>query len=605
MMILGATMIHPTGLATAGVYGVWDDDTVPVYREVADAVHAHGTAIFGQLSHLGRQGNTFTGQRELWAPSAVPDPASRVVPHALTLREIGKVVDAHRDSAVRFMQAGFDGLEIYLAHGYLMCGFLSRFSNRREDAYGGSLENRLRLPLEAIRAVREEIGDVPIGIRVSGDEFAPDGLTLDESREIVAAILAAEEIDYVSVSHSNYTSTETMIPDMSFPRAPFTYLAKGIREVTGDVPVMTVARLVTPETCEELLTDGTADFVVLVRPLIADPEFPAKVRDGRRDEIRECVSCMVGCRGGPTRGLPIACLVNPAVGQERVAGIGRLAPRRPSPRRVVVVGGGPGGLKAAETAAIRGHEVVLLERDERLGGQLLVAAAAMPYRDELANATRFLERELDAPRRRRAPRGGGRRGARPRRSTRMSSSSRPGSTPGRPGVPGADLPHVHTAHDAILHGVEGERGRRARLGRGRLEVPDHGRVPRRRRASRADRDAGDGGRGARPLQPDPARPPAAPRRRRLPRELRAGRDRAGPRPRARDVDGGGARAAGRRGGRRLVRRRPGRALPRARRRRRARGARRRATASRRGGRSTRSGTASASAARSEHGERGR
>jgi 2,4-dienoyl-CoA reductase-like NADH-dependent reductase (Old Yellow Enzyme family)/thioredoxin reductase len=454
MMILGATMIHPTGLATAGVYGVWSDDTIPVYREIADAVHDHGTAIFGQLSHLGRQGNTFTGQRELWAPSAVPDPASRVVPHALTPREIGQVVDAHRDSAERFMQAGFDGLEIYLAHGYLMCGFLSRFSNRRDDAYGGSLENRLRLPLEAIRAVREEVGDVPIGIRVSGDEFAPDGLTLDESREIVAAILAAEGIDYVSVSHSNYTSTETMIPDMSFPRAPFTYLAKGIREVTGDVPVMTVARLVTPETCEGLLTDGTADFVVLVRPLIADPEFPAKVREGRRDEIRECISCMVGCRGGPTRGLPIACLVNPAVGQEREAGIGRLT-RVESPRRVVVVGGGPGGLKAAETAAIRGHEVVLLERDERLGGQVLVAAAAMPYRDEFANATRFLEREVE------------RLGVEVRRGVEADAATTrslepdvvvvaTGSTPGRPGVPGSDLPHVHTAHAAILHGVEGD-----------------------------------------------------------------------------------------------------------------------------------------------------
>jgi 2,4-dienoyl-CoA reductase-like NADH-dependent reductase (Old Yellow Enzyme family)/thioredoxin reductase len=456
MMILGATMIHPTGLATAGVYEVWSDDSIPVYARIAEAVHEHGMAIFGQLSHLGRQGNTFTAQRELWAPSAIADPASRVVPHALRRREIDEVVDLHRAAALRFLKAGFDGIEVYLAHGYLMCGFLSRFSNHREDEYGGSLENRMRLPLRVIRAVREEVGgDVPIGIRVSGDEFAPDGLTLPETQEIGEAILAEGSIDYVSVSQSNYTSTETMIPDMSFERAPFTYLARGIREVAAGVPVMTVARLVTPEKCEELLTDGTADFVVLVRPLIADPEFPNKVREGRRAEIRECISCNVGCRGGPTRGLPIACLVNPAVGHEREAGIGRLGLAARA-RRVVVVGGGPGGLKAAETAALRGHEVVLLERAAELGGQVLVAAAAMPYRDEFANATRFLEREVE------------RLGVDVRCGVEADAalvrSLNPdavvvatGSTPGRPAVPGADLPHVHTAHDAILRGVEGHK----------------------------------------------------------------------------------------------------------------------------------------------------
>ena len=455
MMILGATMIHPTGLATAGVLQVWDDDCIPAYREVADAVHEHGTPIFGQLSHLGRQGNTFAPQRELWAPSAVADPASRVVPHALSKKEIGTVVDAHRASASRFMQAGFDGLEVYLAHGYLMCGFLSRFSNRRTDEYGGSLENRLRLPLEAIRATREEIGaDVPIGIRISADEFAPDGLTLDESREIVEAILASQSVQYVSVSQSNYTSTETMIPDMSFKRAPFVHLAAGIREVANGVPVMTVARLVSPETCEELLGNGTADLVCLVRPLIADPDFARKLHENRRQELRECISCNVGCRGGPTRGLGIACLVNPVVGREQKYGTGKLG-RAATPRRVVVVGGGPAGLKTAETAVIRGHTVTLLEQSERLGGQVLVAAAAMPYRDEFANSTRFLERELR------------RLGVEIRlgvhADAKLVATLEPdvvvvatGSEPGRPDVPGADASHVHSAHEAIASGVAGE-----------------------------------------------------------------------------------------------------------------------------------------------------
>ena len=168
---------------------------------VADAVHGHGAAIVGQLSHLGRQGHTFASQRELWAPSALPDPASRVVPHAMTLREIRELLDAYRAGAARFLAAGFDGVEVYLAHGYLLCAFLSRFSNQRDDAYGGPLEHRVRLPLEALQAVRAEVGpDVPVGIRISAEEFTADGLDLEESKAIVALLLREVQVDYVSVA---------------------------------------------------------------------------------------------------------------------------------------------------------------------------------------------------------------------------------------------------------------------------------------------------------------------------------------------------------------------------------------------------------------------
>ncbi|MYE68313.1 MAG: NAD(P)-binding protein, partial [Acidimicrobiia bacterium] len=166
---------------------------------------------------------------------------------------------------------------------------------------------------------------------------------------------------------------------MSFPRAPFAHYAGAVRAATDGAPVFAVARLVSPEQCEALLEAGTADAVCLVRPLIADPEWAAKAADGRREDIRECISCNVGCRGGPHRGSPIACLVNPAVGEEARWGFRRLG-RASAPRRVTVVGGGPGGLKAAETAALRGHDVVLWEASVRLGGQVLVAAAAMDYR---------------------------------------------------------------------------------------------------------------------------------------------------------------------------------------------------------------------------------
>jgi 2,4-dienoyl-CoA reductase-like NADH-dependent reductase (Old Yellow Enzyme family)/thioredoxin reductase len=455
MIIQGSAMVHPTGMATGGVNEIWSDASIPSYRMLADAVHEHGAAMFGQLSHLGRQGHTFGTQRELWAPSAIPDPASRVVPHAMTRADIGELVDAYRAGAARFLAADFDGIEVYLAHGYLLCEFLSRFSNQRDDEYGGALENRMRLPLEVLEAVRGEVGpDVPVGIRVSADEFSPDGLTPDETTEIVERLLDATQIDYVSVSQSNYASIETMIPDMSFERAPFVHYAAEVRKVTDEVPVMTVARIITPERCEELLTDGTADLVCLVRPLIADPEFPNKAREGRREEIRECISCNVGCRGGPHRGMPIACLVNPTVGFEAEWGIGRLG-RADAPRRVLVVGGGPAGLKAAETAALRGHDVVVVEATDRLGGQVLVAAAAMPYRDEFANSVRYLEAQLE------------RLGVTVELGQTVTVEDvvarapevvivATGSVPSGPAIPGADGAHVATAHDAINSGVEGD-----------------------------------------------------------------------------------------------------------------------------------------------------
>ncbi len=455
-IIQGSAMVHPTGLATSGVNEIWSDTSIPSYRMLADAVHEHGTVMIGQLSHLGRQGHTFGAQRELWAPSAIPDPASRVVPHAMTRRDIVEVIDAYRSAAARFLEADFDGIEVYLAHGYLLCEFLSRFSNTREDEYGGSLQNRLRLPLEVLRAVREEVGaGVPVGIRVSADEFSPDGLGVEETMEIVQRLLDAVRIDYVSVTQSNYASMETMIPDMSFSRAPYVHYAAAIRDITQGVPVLTVARIVTPELCESLLTDGTADAICLVRPLIADPEFANKAREGRREQIRECISCNVGCRGGPHRGLPIACLVNPAVGHEKEWGIGKLQ-RAERSRRVLVVGGGPAGLKAAETAALRGHDVTLIEAQERLGGQVLIAAAAMPYRDEFANSVRQLESEIL------------RLGVQVERGRAVDAATvtslapdvvviATGSVPSRPSLPGAGADRMITAQDAILHGVEGSR----------------------------------------------------------------------------------------------------------------------------------------------------
>lgn len=453
LIIQGSSMVHPTGLAAAGVNEVWSDDSIPSYALITNAVHEAGAKIFGQLSHLGRQGHGFATHRELWAPSAIPDPASRIVPHAMDRRDIDELVDCYRSAARRLATAGFDGVEVYLAHGYLLAEFLSPFSNTRQDAYGGSLENRCRLPLRVIDAVQKEVPGFPVGIRVSADEFVPGGINPPECNAILEHLLDRVSVDYISVSQSNYASIDRMIPDMSFPRAPFVHYAAQVRQVARGIPVLAVGRLVTPEQCETLLENGTADAVCLVRPLIADAQWPDKAREGRREDIRECISCNVGCRGGPHRGTPIACLVNPVVGYEKQYGEGRILPTT-SPRKVLVIGGGPGGLKAAEAAASRGHQVTLLEATGQLGGQVLVAAAAMPYRDEFANSVRFLEQQVRKL------------GVDVQLNTRATTESviavqadvvivATGSSPGRPAIPGAHLPHVFTVHDAIAHGVKG------------------------------------------------------------------------------------------------------------------------------------------------------
>ncbi|MEW5897680.1 MAG: FAD-dependent oxidoreductase [Bacillota bacterium] len=395
LIIMEAIRVHPTTHPGPKAIAGYDQRSLPGLKMVAEMVHQHGAKIFLQLLHMGRQTVSTETFRPLWAPSALPCPTKKEIPHAMTKDEIREVVEGFAYSTRLAREAGFDGVEIHGAHGYLIQQFMSPFSNKRTDEYGGSLENRLRFAREVITAVRKAAGkEMAVGIRVSGDEFCDGGLTLSDMQEIVPLLVEAGELDFVNVSQCNYNglSFATMIPDMHFPLAPFVYLAAGIKQVIPDLSVFTVARINDPLLADQIIENSWADVVCMTRATLCDPELPNKAREGRLDEIRYCVGCNQGCVGMMHRGFPITCLQNPTVGREKELGIGTLRPAS-KPKRVFVVGGGPAGMEAARVAALRGHRVVLIEKGSELGGQLL-AAASVPCRQEISGVYRFLSLEL-------------------------------------------------------------------------------------------------------------------------------------------------------------------------------------------------------------------
>jgi mycofactocin system FadH/OYE family oxidoreductase 2 len=396
LIVVEALRVHPTSSFSTGSINGFDPRIVPGLRRIAEAVHGHGAGVLAQILHAGRQMTSATSRVPLMAPSPIPCAQNKEVPHEMDEDDIAEVVESFARATRFALEAGLDGVEIHGGHGYLVQQFLSPFSNRRTDGYGGSEENRLRFAVEVIRRVRAEAGPRAIvGMRISGDEFTDGGLELDDMVRLAPRLVAAGPLDYLSVSQSNYSgkSYPTMIPDMHFPVAPYTYLAAAIRKAVPGVPVVTVARINTPEVAERVLAEGQADLVALARASIADPEFADKARSGRASEIRRCIACNQGCVGAVHYEKPLTCFVNPAAGREGELGAGTLT-RVETPRRVWVIGGGPAGLEAARVAALRGHRVTLFERAPAAGGQLALAAT-VPCRESLGEAVRHLLAELE------------------------------------------------------------------------------------------------------------------------------------------------------------------------------------------------------------------
>ncbi len=346
----------------------WNDDDVDGLSRWAAAVERHDTRLLAQLQDPGRgrheRGRNPTGI----APSALPDDLSWSVPRALEAGEIRRMVEEFAGSARRLERCGFSGVEISAGHGHLFHQFLSPWSNRRDDEYGGDFERRLRLLRDLVAALRAACGaEFVVGLKLPGDDGVPQGISPELAAEIARALCEGDAVDYVCFTWGSHGRTlDWHLPDMHWPRSPFVNLTAELRRAIPQVPVMTVGLITDPAEAEGILAQGKADLVALGRPLVTDPAWLAKAAAGREREIRYCVSCNT-CWGTIVEHRPLACDNNPRVGAADEADW--RPPKAGTRRRVVVVGGGVAGLEAAWVAAARGHEVTLFGASGDLGGK--------------------------------------------------------------------------------------------------------------------------------------------------------------------------------------------------------------------------------------------
>jgi len=444
-IMVGPAVFDPVGVGGKFEYRIYRDEILEGLSRLVEAIHGWGVPVGLQLHHAGRQANPDLIDGTPVAPSAIPCPVRRSTPRALTIAEIERIVHQYGEYARKAKQVGFDAVEVHGSHGYLITEFLSSYSNIRTDQYGGSLENRTRFARKVVQEVRRRVGKTfPIFFRIPGEEHVAEGLTKEET-SIIASLMEEATADAINVSAGNYRTAEWIVPPMVLPRGCNVPAAETIKQRLR-IPVIVAGRINGPELAEEILEKGKADVIGMARALVADPDLPLKTREGRPEEIRRCIACNL-CVDRLFQELDIACTVNPEVGREAEFDLKPAV----SPKKVMVIGGGPGGMEAARIARLRGHQISLYEEDDRLGGQI-EAAFQTSFKEELRSIVLYYETVLKAI------------DVNIRLGTKVTidlvSQSKPdavviatGSVPFLPDIPGVHLSHVVQALDILLGGV--------------------------------------------------------------------------------------------------------------------------------------------------------
>jgi 2,4-dienoyl-CoA reductase-like NADH-dependent reductase (Old Yellow Enzyme family) len=375
MIISAAQAVHRSARGAILQEG-YRPEVVPIYRRVADAIHQHDCRFVVQISHNGaedRNTRLLDNYRALMSPSGVPSALTGEIPKPMDDDDLASVRDGFATTAANAQEAGADGVEVHCGHGFLLHQFLSPLTNLREDDYGGSTEQRCRYPLEVARAIKARCGDeYPVGIRLSFDEFTRGGIEPQESERILRILDATGLFAYFSISGGNMLSAHRFISPMSVTPGVIQEYAARAKAIVKDAAILTCSRVTELEHAAELVASGTADLVGMTRAHISDPHLVNKARSGRADQIRRCVNVNQGCISRDFQMQAVTCTQNPVAGREQEWG-GALEPASP-PRRILIVGAGPAGLKTAEVAVLRGHHVTVLEREDELGGQVRYAA---------------------------------------------------------------------------------------------------------------------------------------------------------------------------------------------------------------------------------------
>jgi len=394
LIVVQVAGVHDSARYTTHILMATGDECIPGYRELAETVHRHGTKIFGQVFHPGREIlESLDGTTPVaYAPSYSPSDRFHCMPRPLSKRMIREIVEGYGAAARRLKAAGLDGVEIVASHGYLPSQFLNAHVNLREDEYGGSFENRLRFLREVIKSVRQNVGrDFVVGLRISGDEKDVEGLTEADSLAAIKAV--AGELDYVNViagTSATIGAAFHIVPPMFIEGGYVAPFAATVKQAVK-IPVLVAGRINQPQIAEKVVATGQADMCGMTRAMICDPEMAGKAAADRVDDIRACIGCNQACIGDFQMGFTISCIQHPETGRElRYGEVGRAE----KPLDVLVAGGGPGGLKAAAVAAARGHRVTLAEAGPRLGGQALLAQL-LPGRAEFGGIVTNLTREAE------------------------------------------------------------------------------------------------------------------------------------------------------------------------------------------------------------------